>query len=154
MSTANLDQLRAHYAPVFARIAEGALKRELDRQLPYEQVQWLKEAGFTGIRVPVELGGGGASLPELFALLVELASVDPHIPQAFRGHIGFVEDRLWARDDAWLRRFAAGDLVGNAVTEIGNVALGDTRTKLTAADDAFTISGSKYYFFGTPMYHS
>ena len=142
--------LRAKYAPVFARIAEGALERELTRTLPFEPVEWLKEAGFTAVRVPVEFGGDGATVQQLFALLVDLASVDPHVPQAFRGHIGFVEDRLWAEDAEWLRRFAAGKLVGNAVTEIGNVKLGDTTTRLSVADDGTTfISGRKYYTTGS-----
>lgn len=146
-------ELASKYRPVFARIAEGSLQRELDRTLPTEQIQWLKEAGFTGVRVPQEYGGDGASLPQLFKLLVELASADPHVPQAFRGHIAFVEDRLQAAPsedrDEWLTRFAQGELVGNAVTEIGTVALGDVRTKLTENGDDFTITGSKYYTTGS-----
>lgn len=147
------EALAAKYRPVFARIAEGLLDRERERRLPFEQVQWLKEAGFTGVRVPAELGGDGATLPQLFALLVELAAADPHVPQAFRGHIAFVEDQLnrppGATRDEWLTRFAAGEMVGNAVTEIGNVALGDTRTRLARSGDDFEITGSKFYTTGS-----
>lgn len=152
-SEAAFETLAAKYRPIFARIAEGAVEREANRSLPTEQIEWLKNAGFTGIRVPVELGGDGASLPQLFALLVELATVDPHVPQAFRGHIAFVEDRLYAPDSddrtQWLRRFAAGELVGNAVTEIGGVALGAVQTTLSEAGDDYTVSGSKYYTTGS-----
>lgn len=152
-SVLTTSQLHNKYRPVFARIAEGALERELTRTLPAEQIQWLKDAGFTGVRVPRDKGGDGATLPQLFELLVELAAADPHIPQAFRGHLGFVEDQLYSADSAdrneWLACFVNGELVGNAVTEIGNVALGDVRTKLTAAGDDFTISGSKYYTTGS-----
>src|SRR5690606_20156154 len=106
------EGLAAKYRPIFEHIAEGVLQRELDRVLPFEQIGWLKEAGFTGVRVPVEHGGDGASLPQMFRLLVELAAADPHIPQALRGHIAFVEDRLAAAKspdrDEWLGRFAAG----------------------------------------------
>lgn len=147
------DELAAKYRPVFAAIAEGSVQRELDRTLPFEQVGWLKEAGFTGVRVPVEFGGDGATLPQLFALLVELAAADPHVPQAFRGHVAFVEDQLYRpaspTRDEWLRAFAAGAMVGNAVTEIGNVKLGDVRTRLTASGDDFTITGSKFYTTGS-----
>lgn len=148
-----MSALSSKYAEVFAAIGEGALQRELDRELPFEAVEALKRAGFTGVRVPTEFGGDGASLPELFGLLVELASVDPHVPQALRGHIAFVEDRLNAPAspdrDEWLRRFASGELVGNAVTEIGNVALGDTATRLTATTDGFAVTGRKYYTTGS-----
>lgn len=143
------ERLAAKYRPVFERIAEGSLQRELQRELPHAPIAWLKEAGFTAVRVPSEHGGDGASLPELFRLLVELAAADPHVPQAFRGHIGFVEDRLWAGDTSWFARFAAGEMVGNAVTEIGNVELGDTSTRLSEAPDGFTISGRKYYTTGS-----
>lgn len=154
------ESLAATYRPVFAQIAEGSLDRELNRELPFEAVDALKKAGFTGIRVPVQFGGGGASLPDLFRLLIELAAADPHVPQALRGHIAFVEDRLAApasaERDEWLRRFAAGELVGNAVTEVGN-ALGDTATRLHARTDpsedggaaGWVIRGSKYYTTGS-----
>ena len=147
------DELAAKYRPIFARIGEGALERESTRTLPTEQIGWLKQAGFTGLRVPVELGGDGASLPQLFALLVELAAVDPHVPQSFRGHVAFVEDRLYALDSddrtEWLQRFAAGELVGNAVTEIGSVALGAVQTTLVDAGDDYTVTGSKFYTTGS-----
>jgi alkylation response protein AidB-like acyl-CoA dehydrogenase len=137
------------FADLFERIAEGAVARERERVLPYEPIAWLREAGFTAVRVPAAYGGGGASLPELFELLVALSAADPNVTQALRGHFAFVEDRLHAGDEAWLRRLAAGDVVGNAVTEIGGVALGDTATRLTPAGDGWTISGRKYYTTGS-----
>ncbi|GAB3396516.1 acyl-CoA dehydrogenase family protein [Humibacter soli] len=147
------DALFAKYRPVFAQVADGAAEREQRRELPFEQIELLKRAGFTAVRVPIAHGGDGASLEQLFALLVELAAADPHIVQAFRGHIAFVEDRLnapqSAERDAWLVRFSRGEMVGNAVTEIGNVALGDTRTRLTPAPDGWSITGSKYYTTGS-----
>lgn len=138
------------YTSVFDRIAEGAVARERARELPFAPIAWLKASGFTALRVPAEHGGGGADLPELFALLAELSAADPNVTQALRGHFAFVEDRLHAGDEAWLRRFAAGDVVGNAVTEIGGVALGDTATRLTADPfGGWTISGRKYYTTGS-----
>ncbi|WP_166880837.1 acyl-CoA dehydrogenase family protein [Salinibacterium sp. ZJ450] len=152
--SATFDALAQKYRPVFARIADGALAREQDRVLPTEQVGWLKDVGFTGIRVPAEFGGDGASLVDLFRLLIELAAADPHVPQAFRGHLAFVEDRLVApgsaERDEWLHRFAGGEMVGNAVTEIGSVALGDTTTRLSSAEgDGWLLSGRKYYTTGS-----
>ena len=146
-------ELSEVYRPVFAEIGAGALQRELDRELPRTAVELLKRSGFTGVRVPVEFGGRGASLPDTFRLLVDLAAADPHVPQALRGHLAFVEDRLNAPSsverDEWLARFAAGELVGNAVTEIGSVALGDTTTRLTEHDGGYAITGRKYYTTGS-----
>jgi hypothetical protein len=86
--------LAARFRPIFQRIAEGSVEREHTRALPYEPIQWLKQAGFGAVRVPVEYGGGGASLPQLFELLIELAAADSNVPQALRGPFAFAEDRL------------------------------------------------------------
>lgn len=67
------EALAQRFRPIFARIAEGAVARERERTLPYEPIRWLKEAGFGAVRIPVAFGGAGASLPQLFQLLIELA---------------------------------------------------------------------------------
>jgi alkylation response protein AidB-like acyl-CoA dehydrogenase len=142
------------YAAVFDSVGAGAAERERDRELPFAQIRELADAGFGAVRVPVESGGDGATLRQLFLLLTRLSAADPHIPQALRGHFAFVEDRLRAAEgpdrDRWLRRFTAGELVGNAVTEIGSVAVGTTGTRLDAADDgSWRITGRKYYTTGS-----
>jgi alkylation response protein AidB-like acyl-CoA dehydrogenase len=148
-----MSTLLAKYQPVFEAIAAGAVRRERDRELPHEPLRQLADAGFTAVRVPVEHGGDGATLPELFELLVQLAAADSNLPQALRGHFAFVEDRLQAPDDGdrdeWLRRFAKGEIVGNAVTEIGDVRLGDTATRLLPDGDGWRIRGRKYYTTGS-----
>ncbi len=63
----------ARYSPVSPR---GAAEREQQRILPDEPIRWLKEAGFGTLRIPREKGGWGASLPQLSALLIELAQAD------------------------------------------------------------------------------
>ncbi|PPA00241.1 monooxygenase, partial [Pseudomonas sp. MWU12-2312b] len=139
--------------PIFQRIADGALEREQSRTLPHEPIQWLKEAGFGAVRVPIEYGGGGASVPQLFELLIELAEADSNLPQALRGHFAFVEDRLNAPSgparDVWFKRFVEGDIVGCAWTEIGTVAMGDVVTKVTPHGDQWRLNGEKFYSTGS-----
>lgn len=48
--------LLARFAPALHRIADGALARERDGQHPAEAAQWLRESGFTALRVPRALG--------------------------------------------------------------------------------------------------
>jgi alkylation response protein AidB-like acyl-CoA dehydrogenase len=147
------EALAATYRPIFQRIADGALEREQSRTLPHEPVQWLKEAGFGAVRVPIEYGGGGASVPQLFELLIELAEADSNVPQALRGHFAFVEDRLNAPSgparDVWFKRFVEGDIVGCAWTEIGTVAMGDVVTKVTPHGDQWRLNGEKFYSTGS-----
>lgn len=147
------ERLASRFRPIFARIAEGAVERERSRSLPHEQLRWLKEAGFGAVRVPTEHGGAGASLPQLVRLLIELAEADSALPQALRGHFAFVEDRLNAEPgparDRWLARFVAGETVGNAWTEIGNVEIGDVITRVRRDGDRWRVDGRKYYSTGS-----
>jgi alkylation response protein AidB-like acyl-CoA dehydrogenase len=150
---ADYPALAARFRPIFQRIAEGAVEREHSRTLPYEPIQWLKDAGFGAVRVPVEYGGDGASLPQLFELLIELAAADSNVPQALRGHFAFAEDRLnappGASRDLWFKRFVDGDIVGCAWTEIGTVAIGEVVTQVSPDGDRWKINGEKFYSTGS-----
>jgi len=147
------EMLTRRFAPVFERIAEGAVAREADRRLPFEQVEWLREAGFGRIRVPVEHGGLGASLPQFFGQLIELARADSNLPQLLRGHFGFVETRLVHPDPAqrepWLRLVAEGALFGNAQSERGNASFWQNATTVVAAGDDWVLEGEKFYSTGS-----
>ncbi|KAA6167243.1 acyl-CoA dehydrogenase family protein [Pseudomonas veronii] len=145
--------LAARFRPIFARIAEGAVERERTRALPFEPIKWLKQAGFGAVRVPVEFGGAGASLPQLFQLLIELAAADSNVTQALRGHFAFVEDRLNAQafspQNAWFGRFVAGELVGNAWTEVGDVKIGQVITRISRQGEQWVANGTKFYSTGS-----
>ncbi|WP_263227194.1 acyl-CoA dehydrogenase family protein [Pseudomonas alabamensis] len=153
MTDAALD---AHFAPVFARIRAGAVTREQQRELAFEPVAWLRDAGFGALRVPREQGGLGVSLPQLLRQLVRLGEADSNLPQIVRAHLGFVEGRLSARDPVsqalWLPKVAAGELWGAAMAErtdsTGNSV---TLTRVSPADEsaAYRLDGEKFYCTGT-----
>lgn len=155
LATANrLAELKTRFAPHFEKIAAGAAERDRSGELPHQQVAELAAAGFGALRVPVSHGGAGATLAELFELLVDLAAADSSIAQALRAHFAFVEDRLVAAPgpgrDKWLARFAAGELVGNSWTEIGTVKVGEVITKVTRdGEGGFLVNGTKYYSTGS-----
>ena len=150
------ESIAGKFRPIFARIAVGASAREQDHLLPYEQIRELTDAGFGALRVPVADGGLGATLPQLFRLLTELAAADSNIPQALRGHFAFVEDRLVAtglQRDKWLARFIAGEIAGNSWTEVGAVTIGDVITRVRpaagGAPGELRVNGTKYYSTGS-----
>lgn len=148
-------ELTEQFAPVFAKIAAGAREREADRRLPFEEVEWLREAGFGRIRVPRAYGGLGATLPQFFRQLIELGRADSNLPQLLRGHFGFVETRLAAPDDdvrdRWLHRLSSGVLVGNAQSEQGNNSFWQNETSVSPSADGqgWRLSGRKFYSTGS-----
>ena len=138
---------------MFARIAEGAVQREQDRSLARDEVAALNEVRFGALRVPVELGGYGASVRQLFRQLVNLAAAESNLPQALRVHWWFVEEQLLAEPgperERWLRAVADGRLVGNAISEPGVGAIDRYRTTVTPDGADLRLSGTKYYSTGS-----
>lgn len=146
-----LASARVRLAPVFAQIAAGAVRHELDGTRPFDETRALADAGFGALRIPVEEGGSGLILPEFFELLVDLAAADSNQPQLWRNHIAFVEDRLAGqeeRDLVFLRRIAEGTVIGGAWSETGTAGiLGDTR--LRRRGERLVLEGTKYYSTGS-----
>jgi alkylation response protein AidB-like acyl-CoA dehydrogenase len=145
------DVLLARFTPIFDRIAAGAIEREHERRLPYVEVKWLREAGLGIVRIPQEYGGIGASLPQLFRLLVRLGEADSNLEQIFRAHFGFVEGRLNEDDEdsrqRWFARVVKGELFGAAMAERG-ASTGNT-VKLKRDGDGWVLDGEKFYSTGT-----
>ncbi|MBN9793909.1 MULTISPECIES: acyl-CoA dehydrogenase family protein [unclassified Pseudonocardia] len=147
------EQLDAVFAPVFARIAQGAVAREQGRALARDEVAALRAERFGALRLPVELGGYGATVRQQFRLLVDLAAAESNLPQALRVHWWYVDDLLLAAPgadrDARLAAVAEGGLVGNAITEPGVGAIDRYRTTLTPDGDGYRLDGTKYYSTGS-----
>lgn len=152
-ATADLDDLRAHFAPVFAKIAEANLNRERTRTFPHEQVSLLNEAGFGTLRIPVDRGGFGASLQQVFLLLADLGEADANVAHIWRNHLAFVEDRLNApvsdTNDVWINRFRAGEFVGGGWTEANNVTLANLVSTVATEGDHYRVTGTKFYATGS-----
>jgi len=146
------QELLDRFSAVFARIAEGSREREQDRILPFEQVQWLKDAGFTTLRVPESHGGSPINHEHLFRLLIELAAADSNVAHLLRSHFSFVETiALQPKEfqDRWFPQVLAGEIFGNAATERGGNALGTTNTKLVQTEQGWVLRGEKYYTTGS-----
>ena len=145
------DDLAARFRPIFKKIADGAVAREQSRTLAFEAVAWLREAGFGALRVPQAHGGLGATLPQAFRLLIELGEADSNLPQIFRAHFAFVEERLNSKDEAdrqrWFSLIVEGALFGAAMAEKTEGT--ETTVTLTKDGARWILDGYKYYSTGT-----
>ena len=131
-------------------------RRELpETEHPYRSIRLLKQARFGALRLPVELGGGGASIPELFEALIRLAAADPDVAHILRAHFWQVETYLLDIEapgyKGWLEKVADGAILGNAYTEISSKNVGKLQfnTTLLPDGDRYVLNGTKYYSTGT-----
>lgn len=135
-------------------IEAGAAARERDRQLPYEAVRQLADAGLYTLRIPVAQGGPGGSVRDVIEVLLAVASVDSNTAQALRPGLAFLEGLLAStaeeaeRERAlWFARYQEGAVLGNAGWEVGG-ANGAISARIVREGDHYRVSGSKYYSTG------
>ncbi|MCJ2013643.1 acyl-CoA dehydrogenase family protein [Methylobacterium sp. J-076] len=147
------EALAERFRPVFAEIRATAVERDRTRGLPHAEIGWLREARFTTLRLPPEAGGQGASLPELFALLIELSSADSNVTNALRAHFGFTEDALCSSSAewraAWIARIGAGETIGSGVSETGPAKVGAFDTVVRRRRGQLVVDGRKFYTTGS-----
>jgi alkylation response protein AidB-like acyl-CoA dehydrogenase len=116
--------------------------------------QAVGEAGFLGVNVPEEYGGGGMGITELAAVAEELAAagcpllimvVSPAICATIIAKFGTDEQK-----QRWLPGFATGELkMAFAITE-PDAGSNSHNLSLTATKDGdiYRLNGSKYYISG------
>ncbi|QJI36808.1 acyl-CoA dehydrogenase family protein [Pseudomonas sp. ADAK13] len=148
-------ELNARADRILPQIAAGAAQRERDRQLPYEAVAQIAQAGLFTVRIPKRFGGAGGSVKDVIALLIRIASADSNVAQALRPGFGFVEGLLASRAEGaeeererWFERYRQGAVIGNAGWEVGG-ANGSISARIVRDGEHFRASGSKYYSTGS-----
>lgn len=148
-------ELNARADRILPQIAAGAAQRERDRQLPYEAVAQIAQAGLFTVRIPKRFGGAGGSVKDVIALLIRIASADSNVAQALRPGFGFVEGLLASRAEGaeeererWFARYLQGTVIGNAGWEVGG-ANGSISARIVRDGEHFRASGSKYYSTGS-----
>lgn len=137
---------------LLSSIGSGSRDRDLNDENPFDQIAALKRAGFGTLRLPVEFGGAGLSVPQLFSAVIDVAQADPIVAHIFRAHFWFVEERLRTRSHRWLDLVSQGKTFGNAFSEKGSQAVGslvfNTRL-LPGPNGGFRLDGEKFYSTGT-----
>ncbi len=140
---------------LLARINAGTETRERENIAPFEQIEWVKAAGLTKLRLPVDQGGAGASLRELFQTLIDLAEADSNLAHILRVHYWYVEQQLTTPDpDARAQGFElirSGAIVGNGFSEKSAKPVGlhfDTAFTVDPTG-GYRLNGTKFYSTGT-----
>ncbi|KAF0959687.1 acyl-CoA dehydrogenase family protein [Rhodococcus sp. T7] len=147
----------AELAAVIAEIADDAARRRAGggTEGPRRAVELIREHRLGAVRVPLEHGGGGYTLQNLFDLVIDLAEADPDVPHIIRVHYAFVEELLRVprteRKDAWLPEVLSGKLFGGASSELSTRAVGSYsfESTLTPQSGGYRLDGVKFYSTGS-----
>jgi alkylation response protein AidB-like acyl-CoA dehydrogenase len=147
------EELLARIPDLVREIAKGAAERDLNRELPFEAFRLFRESGLGALRVPVELGGPGGSIPDYIELIASIGSADSNVAHALRSHFNYVENLVLSapdqRDDGAIGRVLEGKIFGGAHTEQGTARPGQVTTTITKVGDTWRLNGRKWYATGT-----
>ncbi|WEX73793.1 SfnB family sulfur acquisition oxidoreductase [Sinorhizobium numidicum] len=135
-----------------AQVAARASERDLERVLPYEELDQLAQSGLLAISIPSEYEGidvSNAVLAEVTAILSEADSSIGQIPQS---HFYILEalrqDGTEEQKKFFFARALAGDRFANALSETGTRTAGHYDTRITEDGAGYRINGRKYYSTG------
>ena len=153
--TPEQEMLRDAVAKVAANFGHAYFQeRAASGQKASEIWSALGDAGYLGVNVPAEYGGGGMGISELAIVCEEVAAagcplllilVSPAICASLISHFGSEEQRA-----EWLPRFATGELkMAFAITE-PDAGSNSHRIATTATRDGdiWVLKGTKYYISG------
>lgn len=134
-------------------IGADAAAREVRRDLPFEAFALFRRSGLGKLRLPVEWGGLGGSLEDVFHVIATLAAHESNVAHALRIHFDQTEALLLSPrtpfNEVQIRRVAEGAIFGGASTEAGTSRPGEITTQLRREGNQYRLSGRKYYSTGT-----
>jgi alkylation response protein AidB-like acyl-CoA dehydrogenase len=128
-------------------LAETAVARDERGGTPKLERDLLRQSGLLSLAIPVELGGRGASWPEICEVVRRIARVDGSVAHVFGfQHLLLATLRLFGDASQWRAWFAATAqhnwFWGNALNPL------DPRTTLSWRDDVGSIDGEKSFCSG------
>ncbi|MGW0036952.1 SfnB family sulfur acquisition oxidoreductase [Gordonia sp. NPDC003376] len=136
------------------RFAAEAAARDLDRRLPFAEIDALSASGLLAISVPGSFGGADLAPSVIADVIAILAAADPNIAQIPHSHFVYLNLlRLAAPEELARKQFEAvlaGGRVANAQSERGGATIADISTTLTTVGPGrFRIDGEKFYATGS-----
>jgi len=139
------------------KLAEGAAARDLERILPYEEMELISDAGLLAITVPKAYGGAGVRAGTVARVIAALSRADGSIGQIPQNHFFLLEGlRLQGTEEQkrfFYSRILAGERLGNALSETGTRTAQDHATRLTRDGSIFRLNGRKFYSTGVLFAH-
>lgn len=136
--------------------AESAAARDLDRSLPFREIERFSETGLWAVTVPKEYGGTGVGSATAARIIALVAAADGSLGQIPQNHFYALEVLRNGGTEAQKRtlygRVLAGERFGNALAEIGKRDH-TRRTRLVRDPAGWFVEGRKFYCTGSLFAH-
>jgi SfnB family sulfur acquisition oxidoreductase len=145
--------LVANARELAGELAKGAIQRDLDRVLPWDEARKLRVLGLQTARVPKRYGGPEACFVDFAQMMMHLGQGDPNLAQMLQPHFVLMEWLTLDASEAQRRRYFTdvlnGAIISNAIAERGAKTPGDFHTALSKDGDAYRLNGTKFYSTGS-----
>lgn len=139
-----------------AEFAKGGAARDLNRDLPWEEIERFTQSGLWAITVPKEYGGTDVKAATVAQVIAIISAADGSIGQIPQNHYYALEVLRNGGTEAQKRflyeRVLAGERFGNALAEIGTRDY-ERRTRLVRDPAGSFVEGRKYYCTGSLFAH-
>lgn len=148
----------SEFEALLSKIARDAKeRRDTNSEYgPHSAMKLIREARLGAILLPPELGGIGASIRDMFYVVIRLAEADPDVAHILRSHYRRVEQLVregvaGKENQSLLKKVADGAIFGSAFTEISSHNVGKLafNTTITKENDGYRLNGTKYFTTGT-----
>lgn len=140
-----------------AEIAPGAQARDVERRLPYAEMERFSALGLGGIIVPRAHGGADVSAVTLAAVTAVISAADPSVGQIPQNHFALLQLLRYEPEPekaALLFALAlAGKRFGNALSEASGRTTRDVSARMRRVDGGWRVSGTKAYATGALFAH-
>jgi alkylation response protein AidB-like acyl-CoA dehydrogenase len=137
--------------------AREASERDQKRRLPFQEIEISSRSGIWGITVPREYGGADVSARTVAEVIATISAADPSLGQIPQNHFFFLQlirtNGSKEQKRFFYDRVLQGQRLGNALSELGTKTVGDYNTRIVADQEAFILTGRKFYSTGALFAH-
>ena len=135
----------------------GAVQRDAERILPFEEIEAYSQSGLWAITVPKEYGGAEVSSYTVAQVIALMSGVDGSIGQIPQNHFYGLEIlRNNGTEEQKQKLYAEvlkGARFGNALAEFKTKTAAQRQTAIRKTEQGYVINGEKFYCTGSLFAH-
>ena len=161
LAHAHIIQSDAEALEIAHNLAEqfkaGAVQRDAERILPFEEIEAYSQSGLWAITVPKQYGGAEVSSYTVAQVIALISGVDGSIGQIPQNHFYGLEILRNNGTEQQKQKLYAevlkGARLGNALAEFKTKTAAQRQTAIRKTDQGYVINGEKFYCTGSLFAH-